>query len=186
MRSRCDWRPNWTAAPECCWLVLPTGNMDCLPVSILRTPDVRKWIPPHDLQRRALAIFFLADDNGQLPATLFGIHREAEGFLLASISFVAAMIRICERQATNRVLRDLEHKHLILIHVGDIAVCLPVGDRPKCPMPRGCDHVLRHLTCPLMVHASIWAAPETICILMSLLRNGLLWNQSGDQIAITC
>jgi len=36
--SRYDWHPNWTAAPEVCWLVLPSGSTGCLPVSILGTP----------------------------------------------------------------------------------------------------------------------------------------------------
>jgi hypothetical protein len=63
---------------------------------------------------------------------------------------------------------------LILMDARDIAGCVPVRVAPKCPTPRGCDQVLRHIACPLTVNASIRAAPEEMLTFMSLLRSGLL------------
>lgn len=136
MRSRNDRRPNWTVAPEFCWLVLPTGSTDCLPVSILGTPrreevdSARRlpWTCPahesRDSRRRSSPApreSLRIDPRGRSPSFgFYFIHsRHEQDF--------------CESKAMNRVLRDLEHKRLILMDARVIAVCLPDRDRPKFP-----------------------------------------------------
>jgi len=109
-----------------------------------------------------------------------------EAFLLASISFIAAMRRISARVkplivfcVILNISASSRYTPEVLQFVCQSAVEVSAQHRED--VTKSCVTS----DCPLTVHASIRAAPEAVLTLMSLLKSGLLSTRFGDQLAFT-
>ena len=111
--------------PEFCRPVPPTGSTDRFPVSILEVrPEVRKRIPPDDFQADALrtSLLVVAGYHRQLLDGPVGIVPVTGAFLLASISFIAAIRRISAKVKRFIVFCViLNITAAILMHTTDVA-----------------------------------------------------------------